>query len=230
MRAMILAAGRGERMRHLTNNTPKPLLKAGRKSLIERTIEQLVAANFTEIVINHAYLGEQIEATLGNGSQFGATIVYSPEGKNGLETAGGIIHALPLLGDKPFLVVNGDIATDFPFETLQKQPVDLAHLVLVANPEHHLSGDFQLRSDGRIKAHPPCPPLKGGMLTFSGIGIYSPEFFKNAPQNSTKLAPLLRAAMLKNRVKGQFFDGFWLDIGTPERLQILENRLAPTLI
>ncbi len=230
MRTMILAAGRGERMRPLTNNTPKPLLLAAGKSLIERTIEQLVAANFTEIVINHAYLGEQIEAALGDGSQFGATIVYSPEGENGLETAGGIIHALPLLGDKPFLVVNGDIATDFPFETLQKQPVDLAHLVLVANPEHHLSGDFHIHSNGRIKAHPPCPPSKGGMLTFSGIGIYSPEFFKNAPQNSTQLAPLLRAAMSENRVKGQFFDGFWLDIGTPERLQILENRLAPTLV
>ena len=230
MRAMILAAGRGERMRPLTNNTPKPLLLAAGKSLIARTIEQLVAANFTEIVINHAYLGEQIEAALGDGSRFGATIVYSPEGENGLETAGGIIHALPLLGNEPFLVVNGDIATNFPFETLQKQPVDLAHLVLVPNPEHNLSGDFQLRSDGRIKAHPPCPPSKGGMLTFSGIGIYSPEFFKNAPQNSTKLAPLLRAAMLENRVKGQFFDGFWFDIGTPERLQILENRLAPTLV
>ncbi len=224
MRAMILAAGRGERMRPLTNNTPKPLLLAAGKSLIARTIEQLVAANFTEIVINHAYLGEQIEATLGDGSQFGATIIYSAEGENGLETAGGIIHALPLLGNEPFLVVNGDIATDFPFETLQKQPVDLAHLVLVPNPEHHLSGDFHIHSNQMLSSE------GKNRFTFSGIGIYSPDFFKNAPKNSTQLAPLLRAAMLENRVKGQFFDGFWFDIGTPERLQILENRLAPTLV
>lgn len=230
MRAMILAAGRGERMRPLTDNTPKPLLLAAGKSLIQRTIEQLVAADFTELVINHAYLGAQIEAALGDGSQFGATIQYSPEGENGLETAGGIINALPLLGNNPFLVVNGDIATDFPFLELQKQPVDLAHLVLVTNPVHNLHGDFQLCDDGMLEAHrPPPPAFKGGSFyTFSGIGIYSPELFKTAPENSTKLAPLLRSAMSQQRVTGQFFDGFWMDIGTPERLQVFEDRLAPS--
>jgi MurNAc alpha-1-phosphate uridylyltransferase len=215
---MILAAGRGERMRPLTDFTPKPLLKAAGKSLIERTIEQLVVAGFTELVINHAYLGHQIETVLGNGSQFGAHICYSHEGKNGLETAGGIIHALPLMDDgKPFLVVNGDIATDFPFSELREKSFDLAHLVLVPNPEHHSKGDFQLNADNTLSSG------NSNRFTFSGIGIYSPEFFLDAPKESTKLAPLLRTAMLKQRVTGQLFDGFWMDIGTPERLQVLEN-------
>lgn len=224
MRAMILAAGRGERMRPLTDNTPKPLLLAAGKSLIERTIEQLVKAGFTELVINHAYLGKQIETALGDGLKFGATIRYSPEGENGLETAGGIINALPLLGDKPFLVVNGDIATDFPFDTLKNQSVDLAHLVLVPNPEHHASGDFHLGSNNSLSSDGQTK------WTFSGIGIYSPEFFNSAPKNSTKLAPLLRTAMSTQRVTGQLFEGFWMDIGTPERLQTLENHLAPSPI
>lgn len=218
MRAMILAAGRGERMRPLTDFTPKPLLKAAGKSLIERTIEQLVAAGFKELVINHAYLGRQIEAALGDGSQFNAHIVYSHEGENGLETAGGIIHALPLMDDgKPFLVVNGDIATDFPFSELRKTVFDLAHLVLVPNPEHHQHGDFQLNADNTLSSE------SRNRFTFSGIGIYSPEFFLNAPKNSSKLAPLLREAMLERRVTGQLFNGFWMDIGTPERLNFLEN-------
>ena len=218
MRAMILAAGRGERMRPLTDSTPKPLLKAAGKSLIERTIEQLVFAGFKELVINHAYLGYQIETELGNGSRFGAQIIYSHEGETGLETAGGIIHALPLMNDgEPFLVVNGDIATDFPFVELKNKSFDLAHLVLVPNPPHHPKGDFHIDENfvlsfGKIER-----------FTFSGIGLYSPEFFLNAPKNSTKLAPLLRDAMLKQRVSGQIFDGFWMDIGTPERLQDLEN-------
>ncbi len=224
---MILAAGRGERMRPLTDNTPKPLLLAAGKSLIERTIEQLVAAKFTKLVINHAYLGQQIEAVLGDGSRFGATICYSPEGENGLETAGGIINALPLLGDKPFLVVNGDIATNFPYAELKNTTFDLAHLILVPNPEHHQAGDFQICAKGKLKAHSPSHPNIKNFHTFSGIGIYSPEFFTTAPKNSTKLAPLLRTAMLQQRVTGQFFDGFWMDIGTPERLHAFENHLAP---
>ncbi len=222
MQAMILAAGRGERMRPLTNFTPKPLLKAAGKSLIERTIEQLVSAGFTDLVINHAYLGKQIETALGDGSKFGATIVYSSEGEHGLETAGGIIHALHLMKDAPFLVVNGDIATDFPFAELKKKPVDLAHLVLVPNPEHHLLGDFQIHSNQILS------PEGESRFTFSGIGIYSQEFFKNAPKDSKKLAPLLRSAMLEQRITGQLFEDFWMDIGTPERLKILENRLAPS--
>lgn len=216
MQVMILAAGRGERMRPLTDFTPKPLLKAAGKSLIVHTIEKLVLAGFTDLVINHAYLGEQIETALGDGSQFGATIRYSPEGKNGLETAGGIIHALPMMKDSPFLVVNGDIATDFPFATLKNQPVDFAHLVLVPNPKHHERGDFHIDSQQYLS-------MTGTQrFTFSGIGLYSPEFFKTAPKNSTKLAPLLRDAMHKNRITGELFKGFWMDIGTPERLQSFE--------
>ncbi len=229
MQAMILAAGRGERMRPLTNDTPKPLLKVAGKSLIERTIEQLVLAGFTDLVINYAYLGEQIEAELKDGSQFGATIRYSPEGKNGLETAGGIIHALPLMNDSPFLVVNGDIATNFPFAELKKKPVDLAHLILVPNPEHHPKGDFWLCDTGKIHSTSPHKEdisKSENVHTFSGIGIYSTEFFKSAPQKTTKLAPLLRAAMSDNRITGQLFNGFWMDIGTPERLAILENHLS----
>ena len=216
MQVMILAAGRGERMRPLTDATPKPLLKAAGKSLIVHTIEQLVCAGFTDLVINHAYLGEQIEMALGDGSQFGATIRYSPEGKNGLETAGGIIHALPMMKDAPFLVVNGDIATNFPFATLKNQPVDFAHLVLVPNPKHHEKGDFHIDSNQYLS-------MTGTeRFTFSGIGLYSPEFFKTAPRNSTKLAPLLRDAMRENRITGELFEGFWMDIGTPERLQSFE--------
>ena len=218
MRAMILAAGRGERMRPLTDSTPKPLLKAAGKSLIERTIEQLVAAGFKEFVINHAYLGQQIEDALGDGSRFDANILYSHEGKNGLETAGGIIHALPLMDDgKPFLVVNGDIATDFPFVELREKSFDLAYLVLVPNPKHHQKGDFHIDSNHFLSSE------NSNRFTFSGIGVYSPEFFLNAPKNSTKLAPLLRAAMLEKRVTGQVFEGFWMDIGTPERLDTLEQ-------
>ena len=149
MKAMILAAGRGERMRPLTDHTPKPLLKVAGKALIEHTIDQLVDAGFTEIVINHAHLGQQIEAALGDGNRYGARIRYSPEGEQALETAGGIINALPLLGNEPFLVVNGDIATDFPFARLHHVPVDLAYLVLVDNPAHHAQRRFRPGRSGQ---------------------------------------------------------------------------------
>ena len=215
MKAMILAAGRGERMRPLTDHTPKPLLPVAGKSIIEHTIEQLVNAGFTDIVINHAHLGEQIEATLGNGQRLGATICYSPEDEQALETAGGIINALPLLGDEVFLVVNGDIATDFDFASLKNITVDLAHLVLVPNPEHHPEGDFGIHDTGLVDEQAAEP------LTFSGIGLYSPKLFSNLPAGSRKLGPLLRQAMAKQRISGQKFSGFWLDIGTPERLQEL---------
>jgi N-acetyl-alpha-D-muramate 1-phosphate uridylyltransferase len=220
MKAMILAAGRGERMRPLTDHIPKPLLLVGGKPIIEHTITQLVSAGFTDIVINHAHLGEQIETTLGNGQQLGATICYSPEGEQGLETAGGIINALPLLGDEVFLVVNGDIATDFDFATLKNVHVDLAHLVLVPNPEHHPDGDFGFDETGLVNEQAREP------LTFSGIGLYSPKLFHNLPAGSRKLGPLLRQAMAKHRVSGQKFSGFWIDIGTPERLQELNDRFT----
>jgi MurNAc alpha-1-phosphate uridylyltransferase len=216
MKAMILAAGRGERMRPLTDHTPKPLLLAAGKPLIEYTIEQLVGNGFDDIVINHAHLGIQIEQRLGTGDRFGATLSYSPEGEQALETAGGIINALPLLGDGVFLVVNGDIATDFPYAELKKQAVDLAHLVLVANPAHNTGGDFGLDQSGWVVSG------GAGQFTFSGIGLYRPELFDNIPRGPSKLAPLLRQAIANGRVSGQKMDGFWMDIGTPERLQELD--------
>lgn len=218
MKAMILAAGRGERMRPLTDHTPKPLLPVAGKPIIEYTIEQLVAAGFSELVINHAHLGLQIENCLGDGSQFGATIHYSPEGEQGLETAGGIINALPLLGEDIFLVVNGDIASDFDFASLKNIKVDLAHLVLVPNPEHHSEGDFGLDATGLVDEQ------ATEALTFSGIGLYSPLLFANLPAGSRKLGGLLREAIRQQRVSGQKHTGFWLDIGTPERLSELNIR------
>lgn len=216
MKAMILAAGRGERMRPLTDHTPKPLLLAAGKPLIEHTIKQLVAAGFNDIVINHAHMGLQIEARLGNGHQLGASISYSPEGEQALETAGGIINALPLLGNEVFLVVNGDIATDFPFAELKSLTVDLAHLVLVDNPVHNTRGDFGLDKTGLVVSN------STEQLTFSGIGLYRAELFDNIPAGPSKLAPLLRLAIASGRVSGQKMSGFWMDIGTPERLQELD--------
>lgn len=217
MKVMILAAGRGERMRPLTDHTPKPLLPVAGKTIIEHTIVQLVSAGFSEIIINHAHLGLQIEDYLGDGRRYGASICYSPEGEKGLETAGGIINALPLLGSEVFLVVNGDIATNFPFAELKNVTVDLAHIVMVDNPEHHPQGDFVLDMTGRV--------IENGTekLTFSGIGLYRPELFCNTPPGSIKLGHLLRQAIVSKRVSGQKFTGFWMDIGTPERLQNLND-------
>ena len=215
MKAMILAAGRGERMRPLTDHTPKPLLLAGGKPIVVHTIEKLVAGGFDEIVINHAHLGHQIEDYLGNGKQFGATIHYSSEGE-ALETAGGIINALPLLGSEVFLVINGDIATDFPFAKLRNKSLELAYLVLVNNPGHHPEGDFGLTNDGFLTEN------GAEKYTFSGIGLYHPDLFKNIPAGKSKLAPLLREAMAQQRVSGEKYAGFWMDIGTPERLRELD--------
>ena len=219
MKAMILAAGRGERMRPLTDHTPKPLLPVAGKTIIEHTINHLISAGFHDIIINHAHLGQQIEDHLGDGQQFGASIQYSPEGEHALETAGGIVNALSLLGDEVFLVINGDIVTDFPFAELKNMPVDLAHLVLVNNPEHHPQGDFGLDKTGKVIEN--CTEK----LTFSGIGLYRPELFSNIPAGSSKLGPLLRQAIASQRVTGQQFAGFWMDIGTPERLQELDYLL-----
>jgi len=217
MKAMILAAGRGERMRPLTDTIPKPLLLAAGKPIIQYTIEQLVSAGFTEIVINIAHLGQQIKKAFGNGNQLGASIVYSDEGETALETAGGIINALPLLGEDPFLVVNGDIANDYDFSCLHNQQCDLAHLVLIPNPEHHPDGDFHLAKNQQLA-------VSGSpTLTFSGIGVYNPALFDNTAPGKIKLAPLLRQAMAMNRVSGEKFDGFWMDIGTHQRLKDLDK-------
>jgi MurNAc alpha-1-phosphate uridylyltransferase len=220
MRAMILAAGRGERMRPLTDETPKPLLVAGGRPLVVWHIEALVRAGLRDIVINHAHLGHRIEQALGDGSRYGARIRYSPEGE-ALETAGGIAHALPLLGSDPFLVVNGDIACDYDFAGLPPLSGALrAHLVLVPNPPHHPQGDFALR-DGRVRAEGEAK------LTFSGIGVYRPALFAGIARGArAPLAPLLREAMADGAVGGELHEGRWMDIGTPERLAELDRLLA----
>jgi MurNAc alpha-1-phosphate uridylyltransferase len=220
MRAMILAAGRGERMRPLTDHTPKPLLRIGGKPLIVWHIEKLVQAGFRELVINHAHLGEQIEAALGNGERFGVSIRYSQE-IEALETAGGIANALSLLGEAPFLVVNGDIYTDYDFSRLHAGLAQglLAWLVLVDNPEHNGDGDFAMAEDNVVE--------RGAVMhTFSGIGVYRPELFATVVRGSkAKLAPLLRSAMRSGRVGGEYFAGRWTDVGTPERLAELDRTL-----
>ena len=223
MLAMILAAGRGERMRPLTDLTPKPLLQAGGKPLIVWHIEHLVRAGITELVINHAHLGAQIEQALGNGSRFGATIRYSDEG-TALETAGGIAFALDLLGAEPFAVVNGDIYCDYDFSYLpaiakqMQDSQDTAHLVLVNNPQHHPNGDFGLH-DGRVTETSP-------KWTFSGIGLYRPSLFAHIPRGSkTPLAPLLREQIALGKVGGEHHTGVWVDVGTPQRLDELDKQL-----
>lgn len=222
--AMILAAGRGERMRPLTDRAPKALLEAGGKPLIVRLIESLVRAGVSELVVNVSHLADQIEQRLGDGSRLGARISYSRE-QNPLETGGGIAYALPLLGDAPFAVVNSDIYTDFDFRRLEPAADALArgvcdaHLVLVDNPEHHPEGDFCLRS-GRVF------PEGAARLTFSGIGVYVPALFSTVRRGSkSPLMAVLAPAMAQGRVGGEHHRGVWLDVGTPSRLERLDQRL-----
>jgi MurNAc alpha-1-phosphate uridylyltransferase len=219
---MILAAGRGERMRPLTDRTPKPLLPVAGKPLIVWHIERLARAGYRDIVINHAHLPDQIEGLLDDGAAWGVSIRYSAEPPGALETAGGIANALPLLGNDPFLVVNGDIWCDLDFATLPRlADGDLAHLVLVPNPPHHPDGDFDLQN-GRAA----CTGGVSPRLTFSGIGIYRPELFSTVERGKpARLAPLLRAAMSSDRVSGQTHAGRWVDVGTPERLTELDAEI-----
>jgi MurNAc alpha-1-phosphate uridylyltransferase len=228
-KAMILAAGLGERMRPLTDHTPKPLLRAGGKPLIVWQLERLRKAGFTELVINHAHLGMQLETFLGDGAEWGVRIAWSDEGSP-LETAGGIVKARGLLGEMPFLVTNGDVYADFDYARLHPvlddmaaHPDRLAHLVLVDNPPHHRHGDFVL-DQGRVT----LPPTHAaGALTFSGIGCYRPELFDGIqPGEKARLAPLLHAAMRAGRVTGDHFSGRWEDVGTPERLASLDKELT----
>lgn len=227
MRAMILAAGRGERMRPLTDNCPKPLLKAGGKALIEWHLLALAKAGVRQVVINHAYLGQAIEAALGNGELYGVRIEYSPE-ETALETAGGIAKALPLLGAGPFLVVNGDVACDWDYSKALALAHNwpsgvLAHLVMVPNPQHNPNGDFAFAQPGaRVGALVASGPTQH---TFSGLGVYSHALFAEvAPGQPAKLAPLLRQAMEQGAVMGELHSGFWMDIGTPQRLAELDAR------
>ena len=255
-KAMLLAAGRGERMRPLTDSIPKPLVEVAGQPLIVHHLQRLAAAGITEVVINHAYRGEQIEAALGDGSRFGLSIRYSPEPDGSLETAGGILQALPLLadsaGDGSFIVINADVWTDFDLSTLARQPLDadLAHLVLVATPEYKPSGDFYLRAplhdaplnhDASLSGTRPGAPKKNmygrvgvqddskgdaPMLTFSGLSILSRQLFAGVQAGRRPLLPLLLAAIAAERVRGEYYAGDWQDVGTVARLEALNRRLA----
>ncbi|MDR1424511.1 MAG: nucleotidyltransferase family protein [Azoarcus sp.] len=225
MKAMILAAGRGERMRPLTDTCPKPLLAVAGKPLIVRHIERLAAAGIVDLVINHAHLGHMLEAALGDGAACGVHIRFSPEPPGALETAGGIRQAMQFLGDDPFVVINGDVFCDADLKALAAKAGtlsatgDLAHLLLIDNPEHHPQGDFALL-DGRV--------LDGRepRLTFSGLAAYHPKIFANIEAGQhARLAPQLRAAMAEDRVSGEHYRGRWVDVGTPQRLAALDARL-----
>jgi MurNAc alpha-1-phosphate uridylyltransferase len=219
MKAMILAAGRGERMRPYTDLTPKPLLSVGGKRLIEYHLYSLAAIGLTDIIINHAHLGHKIEQTLGDGRRYGVALHYSVEGEKGLETGGGIFKALPLLGHEPFMVINGDVWCDYPLQQLPHDPTGLAHLVLVDTPDFKADGDFVL-DQGRVHDD------DGPRLTFSGIAVYRPELFAECKPGVFPLAPLLRQAMAIGQVSGEHYSGHWVDVGTPQRLQALQQWLA----
>lgn len=233
MKALVLAAGLGERMRPLTDTTPKPLLCVGGKPLIAWHLEKLAAIGVREVVVNISWLADRFPATLGDGERFGVRIAYSHEGDTPLETGGGMWHALSLLGDSdPFIAVNGDIWTDYDFARLPRSPAGDAHLVLVDNPAHHPGGDFQLLPDGRVQ------PDGASRLTFAGLGVYRPELFlrwrevigdtagARMDPPRFQLAPLLRAAMLRHAVSGEHLSGRWTDVGTPARLAQLDAELA----
>lgn len=224
MKAMVLAAGRGERMRPLTDHTPKPLLSVGGQRLIEYHLKGLARAGFEEVVINTAHLADQIPEVLGDGSQYGLRLSYTREPEGALETGGGIHNALPLLGEESFLVVNGDVWCDVDFRTLIPDQVlsegRLAHLLLVNNPDHNPKGDFQLGEDGQVH------PDGRHRLTFSGIAVYHPDFFASCQPGRFPLAPMLREAMVRQEVTGQHHSGQWYDIGTPQRLAQLDRLLT----
>lgn len=219
MDAMILAAGRGERLRPLTDKTPKPLLWAGDRSLIEHLLRALAHAGMRQIVINYSHLGDQITNQLGDGSDYGVSIRYSDESAGALETGGGILNALPLLASDPFLVVNSDIWTDLPFRSLPTAITGLAHLILVDNPPHHPDGDFTLAENGAVGVD------DGIRLTFSGVGIYRHRLFESCRKGAFRLAPLLVAAAREQQVSGQHYQGKWIDVGNAQRLDELNRYL-----
>lgn len=223
MKAMILAAGMGNRMRPLTLHTPKPLLKVGGKPLIVWHIEKLQKMGVQEIVINTAWLGEKLADTLGDGSQFGVKILWSHEGE-GLETAGGIINALPLLGNEPFILVNGDVWTTMDFAPLLNVQLqdDLAHLVLVENPVQHPQGDFTLAAN---KAYTFEQARSGENLTYSGVAVMHPQMFDGLESGKRPLAPLLKQAMQEEKISAHKLQGVWMDVGTPERLNALDQQI-----
>jgi MurNAc alpha-1-phosphate uridylyltransferase len=219
MKAMVLAAGRGERMRPLTDHTPKPLLVVGGKPLIAWHLEALARAGLHEVVVNLSWLGPQIRAALGDGRRFGVHIQYSEEGSPPLETGGGIFRALPLLGPAPFVVVNGDTFTDIDLSSLRLSAAADARLVMVSNPPQHPQGDFVLDGARLVVGDGPT-------LTYSGIGIFSPALFAGCTAGQFPLLPLLKRAIAAGRLQGQHHTGQWLDIGTPERLAALRVQLG----
>ena len=216
MIAMILAAGRGERLRPLTDKVPKALVEVGGESLLERHLRSVKAAGVDTVVINLGWLGDQIVERAGSGSEFGLNVIYSPEGDNILETGGGIHRALPMLGDDPFLVVNADIYTDMPLPVTPLPADDVGHLVLVPTPEHKPSGDFDL-IDGRIR--------NGDMpeFTFGGVAVYRPEFFANCVAGRFSVVPMMRTAADAGQLSGSVYAGLWRDVGTPDRLKELDS-------
>jgi MurNAc alpha-1-phosphate uridylyltransferase len=243
MRAMILAAGRGERMRPLTLERPKPLLRVGGEALIEHHLRALAAAGFREVIVNLSWLGGQIREALGDGSRYGLELTYSDEGPQPLETGGGIFRALSWLcpmGVETFLVLNGDVWMDFPYARLRENfsrglpGKDQAHLVLVPNPPHNARGDFATLDGRMVEGLPDMDPETAvaqriaalPRYTFSGLGVYHPSLFNGCRDGVFKLAPLLRNAAVHGRVGVELFDGDWLDIGTPERLAALDARLG----
>ena len=216
MKCLLLAAGRGERLRPITDKIPKPLVKIANKTLIEYHLENLVNAGFKEVIINLSHLGHLIEEYLGDGSRFNLNIEYSQEGEDPLETAGGIVHALPKFDNKPFLVINADIWCDHPLSFANLSTNKLAHLVLVNNPEHNEKGDFAYEF-GKIYN-------KGkNLLTFSGIGVYNPKLFANLDHGIRPLAPILRKAIDDQLISAEYFSGNWFDVGTQQRLEVVEN-------
>lgn len=219
MRAMILAAGRGERLRPLTDATPKPLLEVGGRPLIAHHLENLAAAGFREVVINTGHLGAQLPAALGDGERWGVNIRYSEEPPEALETGGGVFHALPMLGDAPFAVISGDIWCDYPLGQLRAVKCEVAHLVLVPNPDHHPDGDFAFRH-GRLRT------AGEPRFTFSGIAVYHPRLFEGCSAGRWRITGLLQEAADTRLVTGEVHRGAWFDSGTPERLEALRDRFA----
>jgi len=216
MKAMILAAGRGTRMGALSEQRPKPLLDLGRESLLERQVRRLAAAGIRDLVINVSYNAAQIQAAIGDGSRWDARIRYSVESDPPLETGGGIIKALPLLGPAPFLVVNADVLTDFPFASL-KLDAGRGVLVLVPNPAHHAAGDYGIDGQSRIVDRPP-------KLTFAGISILDGALFAGLAVGKHALKPILDAAVARGDLYGERYDGVWIDVGTPERLALAREK------
>lgn len=233
MKALIFAAGLGERMRPLTDTTPKPLLLAGGKPLIAWHLEKLAALGVRDVVINTSWLADQFPATLGDGAHWGVRLHFAYEGRTPLETGGGMLHALPLLGDAPFLLVNGDVWSDYDFARLPREPAGLAHLVMVDRPPQATQGDFALDADGTVRADGERP------LTYSGMGVYRPQLLADWRAHAHdpgvtetpprfRLAPLLRAHMREGAIHGEHHRGRWTDVGTPERLAALNAELANT--